>query len=139
MDTALADLIRPTLMPVVSPDDIRWRTVAPGIVEISIDVTNPQDEPTSDLTLVIETAAFGAFVPFEPFARVAVESLEPGERRTISLRVGRDALDAVNRTLQGPEAATELVRNLFSGVEWAGNVHVYFDRDAERSVEVHRS
>jgi len=139
------------LYPVITRESISWRTVSPGIVEIAIDLENPESEPTSPGDLVIETAALGAFVPFRPVTRIAVGSLEPGGRRRVTERVMREVLAASPALAGNPGAfMAEIARRANLGVkpevldllahsQWAGNLNVYFDRRPEQSVEVHRA
>src|SRR6185295_4297910 len=82
------------LSPVITREAVSWRTVAPGIVEIAIDLENPESEPTSPGDLVLETADLGAFVPFRPMTRIALGSMEPGERRRVTARAARKDLPA---------------------------------------------
>src|SRR5689334_6330263 len=80
------------VVPVFSRESIRWRGLDPETVEIEIEVDNPESEPTAPGDLVLETAGLGAFVPFRPVTRVALGSLEPGERRRVQARVARARL-----------------------------------------------
>jgi len=136
---------RSGLSPVFTRSSIRWRSVERGMIEIEVDLENPESEPTSPGDLVIETADLGAFVPFRPVTRVALGSLEPGERRPVRTRVRRELL-AVPKKF-GPMMAEALRRmgerpeliDLVSRSEWAGNLNVYFDRAPARAVEVHRA
>jgi hypothetical protein len=139
------------LVPAFTRESISWRTVSPGIVEIAVDLENPGPEPTPPGDLVVETATLGAFVPSRPVARIALGSLEPGRRRTVTTRVERRLLeappamprgigDAMTRALRaGGLSVTPEMVDLLNRVEWAGNLHVYFDRQAARAVEVHRA
>lgn len=146
-------LIRPPslLAPVFTRSSIRWRSVAKGVVEIEIDLENPESEPTSPGDLIIETAGLGAFVPFRPVTRVALGSLEPGERRQVRTRVRREslavpiAMPSIFGTLMAEvlrhshqKVQPELI-DLMSRSEWAGNLNVYFDRMPASAVEVHRA
>lgn len=144
---------RPTrlLHPTFTRESISWRTVSPGIVEIVVDLENPESEPTTPGDLVIETADLGAFVPFRPMTRIALGSLEPGERRRATARVARMQLAAPPPVLQNmasflAQLATmqhlELepeVLDLLARSQWAGNLNVYFDRRPDHAVEVHRA
>jgi hypothetical protein len=137
---------RTALFPLVTRESITWRTVAPGTIEIGIDLRNDADRPTSPGELVIETAALGAFVPFTPVTRVAVGSLEPGERRRVRTAVARAFLPGSGNFLPAmadamaltPGMTTQFL-DLLRHAEWAGNLNVYFDRQPERAVEVHRA
>jgi len=140
-----------SLCPVFTRESIRWRSVGPEMVEIAIDVDNPESEATALGDLVIETAALGAFVPFRPVTRVALGSLEPGERRRVKALVRRDvlalpaglsgsfgAMMAEVLRHSGEKAVPELI-DLVQRSEWAGNLNVYFDRKPEAAIEVHRA
>src|SRR5262245_2206131 len=72
-------LRRATAMPTSSS----WRSVG-EMVHISVEVINDSSEQTVPDTLVIEAAAFGAFVPTVPVARIAVDALDPGEQREVT-------------------------------------------------------
>lgn len=137
---------RTALVPGLAREGITWATIAPGLVEIRIDLRNDADRPTEPADLVIETAGLGAFVPFRPMTRIAVGALEPGGRRRVQTVVARAALpgqppmprniaDALRPLLQ---ASPEFV-DLFHEAQWAGNLNVYFDRRPDRAVEVHRA
>jgi hypothetical protein len=137
---------RPLLFPAISREGVTWRTVAPGRVEIDVLLTNDSDGPTLPGELVIETAALGAFVPFTPATRVAVGALEPGGRRRVRTAVARAFLPGQGNFL--PAMADALARmpglspqfmGLLRHAEWAGNLNVYFDRQPEQAVEVHRA
>src|SRR5262245_64929803 len=65
------------------PKSISWRSVG-EMVHISVEVINDSSEQTVSDTLVIEAAAFGAFVPTVPVARIAVDALDPGEQREVT-------------------------------------------------------
>jgi hypothetical protein len=135
------------LYPVITRESISWRTVSPGIVEIAIDLENPESEPTTPGDLVVETAALGAFVPFRPVTRIALGSLEPGGRRRVTTRVARTMLAAPTAQNLGSvlaQAAQHLnvpaeILDLMTRSQWAGNLNVYFDREPARAVEVHRA
>jgi hypothetical protein len=132
---------RVRLFPAFSRESLSWRTVAPGKVEISVELGNDAMELSTPGELVIEAAPFGAFVPFEPFTRVAVGALDPGERRSVTVRVGRRELDrrsarplgALARDLGIP---VDLVELLWQS-EWIGNLNVYFHDAARSAVERH--
>ncbi len=65
-------------VPTIRRRDITWRAVE-SFVELQIAMTNESDEPTDPALLVVEAAAFGAFVPFEPVTRIAVSGFAPRE------------------------------------------------------------
>lgn len=121
-------------LPRLRREGIRWRTVAPGTVEIAIEVANPTDRPTEPDVLVVEAAPLGAFLPFEPIARQPVDSLAPGERKWVSVHVARSVLDRFN--------LDEEMCSIFEAVcqsEWAGNLNVWFDRAPDQAVERHQA
>lgn len=137
---------RPALLPAIGRESISWRTVAPGRVEIAVDLRNDAPEPTEPGELVIEAAALGAFVPFTPVTRVAVDALEPGGRRRVTIPVARaflpgqgNFLPAMADALGRMPGMTPQFLDLLQHAEWAGNVNVYFDRQPGRAVEVHRA
>lgn len=139
-------LSRPGLLPALSPQAISWRTLPRGRVEIAVELLNDRPEPTAPGTLVIEAAALGAFVPNTPVARVAVGSLEPGGRRRVTTAVSRSFLPqpggimpAMAEALKRTGQVTAQFLDLLQHAAWAGNVNVYFDRQPERAVEVHRA
>jgi hypothetical protein len=142
-------LPRAGLSPIFTGSSIRWRSVERGMVEIEVDLENPDSGSTEPGELVIETAGLGAFVPFRPVTRVALGSLEPGERRQVRTRVRRESLAAPAAVPRNfGEAMAEAFRNigarpevldLLGQADWAGNLNVYFDRSPERAVEVHRA
>jgi hypothetical protein len=137
---------RPLLFPAITRESVRWRTAAPGQVEIEVLLSNDSVERTSPGLLVLETAPLGAFVPFTPAIRVRVGALEPGGRGRIRTAVARSFLPGQGNFL--PAMAEALARmpglsprflDLLQHAEWAGNLNVYFDRQPERAVEVHRA
>lgn len=106
-------------------------------------VTNADDEPIPRNALIFEAASFGAFVPGNPVAKVAVGSLEPGESREVSTVVPRSRLESLNvsrfpppkRWTPGFDALLDTVRH----THWIGNFNVYFDRRPDQAVERHRA
>ena len=102
-----------------TPTSISWRSVG-GEVQISVEVINDSSEQTAPDTLVIEAAAFGAFVPTVPIARIAVDALDPGERREITTTVSRSLLDST--TQDAPRrphwtVSMEFLTSSFKGVQ----------------------
>lgn len=137
---------RTGLLPALTREAISWRTLAPGRVEITVDLRNDAPEPSTPGELVIEAAALGAFVPFTPVTRVAVGALEPGGRRRVRARVDRaflpgqgSLLPAMADALRQIGDLTPRFLDLLQHAEWAGNVNVWFDREPGRAVEVHRA
>ena len=123
------------------PTSVSWRSVG-EMVHISVEVINDSSEQTAPDTLVIEAAAFGAFVPTVPVARIAVDALDPGEQRAVTATVSREQLDAIT---QGgfpdtrPDFSVELSTSILATgrSHWIGNLNVYFDRASECAVERH--
>src|SRR5262249_20111927 len=75
----------------IDREDIAFHPGAPGQVAIAITVRN-LGEGRSPLTrATIQAAPLGAFVPWQPLARVRVPSLEPGETHVIRLAAARPA------------------------------------------------
>lgn len=130
-------------IPTIRRESISWQTNG-DMVEISIDLRNDSCDRTMSDVLVIEAAPFGAFIPNVPIARIAVGSMDPGERRTETTTVSRDTLDDLR---EGPDttarnkfqsAMTALVEES-SHVHWIGNLNVYFESRPGASVERHRA
>ena len=125
-----------------TPTSISWRSVRGG-VQISVELINDSSEQTAPDTLVIEAAAFGAFVPTVPIARIAVDALDPGERREITTTVSRTLLDSTSRDASS-EATLDRINGIFNfffqgsaASQWIGNLNVYFDTAADNAVERH--
>jgi hypothetical protein len=125
-----------------TPSSISWRSVG-EMVQISVEVSNDSSEQTVPDTLVIEAAAFGAFIPTVPIARIAVDALDPGERREITTTVSRTLLDSTTQDASS-EAARDRITEIFNsfvqasaGSQWIGNLNVYFDRASDKAVERH--
>ena len=150
MTTLIARTSR-LLYPVITRESITWRTVSPGIVEIAIELENPESEPTTPGDILIETASLGAFVPFRPVTRIALGSMEPGGRRRAKALVARKSLADTPLPTQNFAAMwAEVARrarldvkpellDLMARSQWVGNLNVYFDRQPDRAVEVHRA
>ena len=143
------ELNRPTNRPSFTRESITWRTVG-NEVELSVALVNDSDEPTAADTLIIEAAGFGAFIPNQPAARIAVGSLEPGEEWTATALVPMADLPAPVRfpPMHMRRLFATLSRNLNLGkvdgwidseraMHWIGNFNVYFDRAPEDAVERH--
>jgi len=136
-------LDRALRFPSIDREHLYWQTLDIGIVEISIELVNHSDEPTTADMLIIEAAPLGAFVPNLPLTRVAVGSLDPGERRSVSVFVSRDALDEVSRPRRAH--AEDFIPNKVAALldeskatHWIGNLNVYFESDPGLCVERHR-
>lgn len=137
-------------LPSFDRESITWRSVGQE-VELSILLKNDSFERTEADTLVIEAAAFGAFIPTEPVVRIAVGAMDPGEERTFTTRIPMgdlprtDYLPPSSRQLRmlrefvesrGADAAKGWI-TAETGLHWIGNFNVYFDRDPEQAVERH--
>lgn len=135
-------LDRSLRFPSIAREHIYWQTLDIGIVEISIELVNHSEEPTTEDTLIIEAAPLGAFVPNRPLTRVAVGSLDPGERRSVSVFVSRDALQGASLAAP-PIDRTVLPKSIGAildatkAMHWIGNLNVYFDREPKNAVERH--
>jgi hypothetical protein len=136
--------------PSFTRESITWRTVG-NEVEVSVALVNNSDEPTASDTLNIEAAAFGAFIPNHPVARIAVGSLEPGEEWTATARLPVADLPAPAVRLPSfhmRRLFKNLTQHLNFGkvngwvdstraLDWIGNFNVYFDTDPEDAIERH--
>ena len=123
------------------PSSISWRSVG-EMVHISVEVINDSSEQTVPDTLVIEAAAFGAFVPTVPVARIAVDALDPGEQREVTTTVSRELLNSATQVGSPDNTPDFLPRILNFLVEnpashWIGNLNVYFDKASDCAVERH--
>jgi len=74
---------------VVERTDITFHDVAGGKVRISVTVRNDGTGISQPIPMRLESAALGAFVPWQPLARLVVPALEPGESRELSTEVAR--------------------------------------------------
>jgi len=122
------------VLPVLRAKDLTWQ-VRGAFLEVAIAMTNPSSETTVPDDLVIEAAAFGAFVPTVPVARVAVSSMEPNERRRVTAQVPMADIEQASAL---PHHLRRFSRILAS-THWAGNLNVYFDRAPQDAVEAHRA
>ena len=139
----MTTLLEPTVarsLPTIRRESISWRTEG-AMVYIDIELANNSWEQTTEDTLVIEAAPFGAFIPNVPITSIAVGSLDPGERRIETIAVRRDVLDRFNQPMQN--LAQRLVQRFdvqidpAAHVHWIGNLNVYFESQADRAVERH--
>ena len=64
--------------------DITFADVAGDMVEIKIRVRNVGGLPSDPTPVRVESAPFGAFVPWQPLARLLVPALDPGESRELT-------------------------------------------------------
>lgn len=128
-------------LPTIRREGITWRTHG-EMVYIDITLFNDSWQATSEDTLVIEAAPFGAFVPNLPLTQIAVGSLDPGERRTITAPVSRQLLDRLTQAGL-PDSLIkfhEAMQGLVDGehhTHWIGNLNVYFCSNPEYAVERH--
>jgi hypothetical protein len=132
---------RTRLTPRLRAEDIAWRLVGP-FLEIRIDVTNPSSESTEEAQLVIETAEFGAFVPFKPGARVTVPELGPEERHHVIARIPLAQIATPVEATKEPSVGKSWLaqyRSLMTVSQWAGNLNIYFDTTPEQAIELHRA
>lgn len=132
-----------TNVPTLRREGVRWRGLDPTTVEVTVEVTNDGESWTEPATLVIEAAAFGAFVPGAPVARTAVGALEPGGRRQVVTQLDRRRLDIANtpllrqsRGLISEEMAEALI-DAKRHMHWIGNLNVYFENARGQAVERH--
>ena len=138
--TTLLEAVRTRRRSTPKLRSISWRS-AGEMVQISVEVINDSSERTAPDTLVIEAAAFGAFVPNVPVARTAVGGLDPGEEREVTTTVSRTALDAIAQggPLETPRGRTLSTLNAARGTQWVGNLNVYFETAPEHAIERHRA
>ena len=78
---------------VVERTGITWRNVAPDRVRIGVTVENHGDERSQPTGMVIQAAAFGAFVPWRPLTTEEVPEIEPGGSVTVETEVSVEQLD----------------------------------------------
>jgi hypothetical protein len=132
-----------TNVPTLWREGVRWRSLDPTTVEVTVEVTNDGESWTDPATLVIEAAAFGAFVPGAPVARTAVGALEPGGRRQVVTQLDRRRLDMANMPLRrlslrpDTSAMAEALIDAKRHPHWIGNLNVYFESARDRAVERH--
>src|SRR5581483_4518580 len=87
---------------------LSWKSIGDGSVELRVQIVNLASCSTAPDTLVIEAAPFGAFIPHIPVDRVAVGSLDPGERRSVRVTLSNRLLDLIARAV--PPPSTESTR-----------------------------
>ena len=136
--TTLLETVRTSRQATPRVRSMSWRSVG-EMVQISVEVINDSSERTAPDTLVIEAAAFGAFVPNVPIARTAVGALDPGEERGITTTVSRATLDLATQ-VSSPGTAMRDLREFLkarAGSHWIGNLNVYFEKAPEQAVERH--
>jgi hypothetical protein len=84
----------------VDPKDIAFGNLRPDRVQIEILVTNRGEECSKPTSALISAAPLGAFVAWQPLARVAVPGLPPGEStvlRAEGVRTPRQPLGTPDR------------------------------------------
>jgi|SwirhirootsSR2_FD_contig_41_1421107_length_1020_multi_4_in_0_out_0_1 predicted SnoaL-like aldol condensation-catalyzing enzyme len=133
--TTLLETVRTRRQATPEVRSISWRSVG-EMVQISVEMINDSSERTTPDTLVIEAAAFGAFVPNVPIARTAVGALDPGEERAITTTVSRATLDRATQRASSRKAFQDVLKAM-AGSHWIGNLNVYFERAPEQAVERH--
>ena len=69
--------------------DISFHDAAGDRVRIEVTVHNDGWHRSTPTFLTIESAPFGAFVPWRPLTRLPVPALEPGESRVLRTEVAR--------------------------------------------------
>lgn len=127
------------LVPSLRAEKISWR-IAGAFLEVQIDLDNPSSEPTEPAPLVIEVAAFGAFVPFKPGARITVPGLDPWEERRVTAMIPAEKLEGLLAPrLSRDRRIMATLRAILNAGRWAGNLNVYFDKAPEETVELHRA
>ena len=128
-------------LPTFSRESITWKSDGNDVL-VCIELYNDSREPSAPDMLIVEAAPFGAFVPNVPVTQVAVGSLDPGERRTITAPIPRAFLDRLAKAglpdslIKFHEAFTALMSG-DNHIHWIGNLNVYFYTDPEYSVERH--
>jgi len=73
----------------VERTDITFNDVAGDKVRIQITVHNRGSSRSRPTPMTLESAPFGAFVPWQPLAKLNLPALEPGESRELSIDVAR--------------------------------------------------
>lgn len=69
--------------------DISFHDLADGRVRIQVTVHNAGLRRSRPTPMRLESAVLGAFVPWQPLARLLVPALEPGESRALNVEVAR--------------------------------------------------
>ncbi|MCX6928388.1 MAG: hypothetical protein NT154_35040 [Verrucomicrobia bacterium] len=73
----------------VERSDISFHDLPGDRVRIQVTVHNAGAHRSPPTPITLESAPLGAFVPWQPLARMLVPALEPGESRDLSTEVGR--------------------------------------------------
>lgn len=74
---------------VVKPEDISFHDLTRDTVKIQVKIRNDEERRSEPTSVRLESAPFGAFVPWCPLATLPVPSLEPGESRVLSIEAAR--------------------------------------------------
>jgi hypothetical protein len=74
---------------VVDPMDITFDDLTRDTVVIRVKIRNEGGHPSSPTSIRLESAPFGAFVPWQPLAVLPVPVLEPSESRELSVAATR--------------------------------------------------
>lgn len=74
---------------IVDPADITFDDLTRDTVMIRVKYRNEGQRRSSATHMRLESAPFGAFVPWRPLAILPVPALEPGESRELSVAAGR--------------------------------------------------
>lgn len=74
---------------IVDPADITFEDLTRDTVIIRVRIRNEGEHPSSPTDIRLESAPFGAFVPWHPLAILPVPVLEPGESRELSVTATR--------------------------------------------------
>ena len=128
--TLLVAPARARVLPTFGPESVSWRTLAPGKVEVSVDLSNEAARPTTPDRLRVAAAPLGAFLPSRSVAEISVTALAPGERRQVSTVVPTERLGLGDM---------RRLHSLLAQSSWVGNVDVCFESAPQEAVEVHRA
>jgi hypothetical protein len=74
---------------VVDPMDIAFEDVTRDTVMIRVKIKNESQQPSNPASVRLESAPFGAFVPWRPLAILRVPALKPGESRELNVKAAR--------------------------------------------------
>ena len=132
--------------------DLTFQLDGPDVLDVALQVRNSASLATPPQTGRIETAPFGAFLPWTPVKTFQVPPLRAGESTVIRLRVPRPGAGGAGRPPAGDDPdyfdlrslprPAELLRRVFENgvrdpsVGLAGNVNVHV---GPKSVERHLS
>ena len=73
----------------VDPADITFEDLTRDTVMIRVTIRNDGESRSSPTCVRLESAPFGAFVPWRPLATLSVPALRPGESRELSVTAAR--------------------------------------------------